>query len=628
MEVHKPLGPAEPVPFPASLRYDAMSGFLVFLIALPLCLAIGRASGFPPIGGVITAVVGGIVASLISNSELTIKGPAAGLIAIIFGAVSAFGGTVGGTGAADFNAYRLALAVGVVAAVFQILFGVFKAGKLGDFFPTAAVHGLLASIGVIIMVKQFLAMLGVTAKLPGENLELLREYPNFILQLNPYVATIGIISLFLMALYPLIKIKALKAIPVQLIVLAIAVPLAMYFGITRDVPAAPAPAVVAAAEAPAAEAKSEPAAANHAHAADAKQAGEHAAPPPAPPVHPYEFHGKEYTRDPSKLLITVPLDFRKAFVLPAFFKADIKTDDAGKMQSYAYTGAADFSFMFSKEMGATFWKWVLMFAIVGSLESLLSAKAVDFIDPQKRSTDLNRDLLGCGIANLIASFIGGLPMISEIVRSRANVDAGAKSRFSNVFHGMFLLLFVSFLPFVVNYIPISALAAMLVFTGFRLAHPREFGHMWIIGKEQFLVFVTTIVAIVLTDLLVGVLIGMALEFAINYARGLPFSATFSPGFDEPREENGSWVITPQHALTFSNWLSMRTRIDDLGLKQERNIVVDLRKTELVDHTVMEKLKDLSRMFRDKDLELRVVGLEQHTPLSSHAEGARQRLVAV
>ncbi|WP_254508589.1 SulP family inorganic anion transporter [Anatilimnocola floriformis] len=615
--VQKSLGPASPVPFPACLRYDALSGFLVFLIALPLCLAIGRASGFPAIGGVITAIVGGIVASLISNSELTIKGPAAGLIAIIFGAVSAFGGSVGGSAPADFNAYRLALAVGVVAAVFQILFGIFKAGKLGDFFPTAAVHGLLASIGVIIMVKQFLTMLGVTAKLPPENIELLQKYPHFIMQLNPYVAAIGVISLMLMALYPLIKIRAFKAVPVQIIVLTIAVPLAMFFGITRDIPKPTEPAVAAAPAKPPAEATA---------TTDAKPAEpkKDAAPAPAPLVNPYELSGKQYTRDPSKLLITVPLDFRKAFVLPAFFQ----TNDKATLAAYEYTGKTDFSFMFSKELGLTFWKWVMMFAIVASLESLLSAKAVDFIDPVKRSTDLNRDLLGCGVANLIASFIGGLPMISEIVRSRANVDAGAKSRFSNVFHGCFLLLFVSFLPFVVNYIPTSALAAMLVFTGFRLAHPREFGSMWVIGKEQFLVFVTTIVAIVLTDLLVGVLIGMALEFVINYVRGLPFSATFSPGFEEPRQEGNAWVITPQHAVTFSNWLPVRSRIDELGLKQSKNIVVDLSKTELVDHTVMEKLKDLSRTFRDKGLELKVIGLEQHRALSTHAEGARQRLVAV
>lgn len=655
MEVQKPQGPAAPVPFPACLRFDALSGFLVFLIALPLCLAIGRASGYPPIGGVITAVVGGVVASLISNSELTIKGPAAGLIAIIFGAVSAFGGTVGGTGPADFNAYRLALAVGVVAAVFQILFGLFKAGKLGDFFPTAAVHGLLASIGVIIMVKQFLTMLGVTAKLPGENLELLSEYPHFIQQLNPYVATIGILSLALMAIWPFIKIKALRAIPVQIVVLLIAVPLAMYFGITRDIPAAPAASAQVAAAQPTMEAHAaaevKPAE-TKSETKPAAKADAHHAPPPAPLVNPYEMNGKQYTRDPAKLLITVPLDFRKAFVLPAFFETDVKVDAKGQVADYNYNGKTDFSFMYSRDSftkkdaheeesagtpsfwafmnwkGVVFWKWVMMFAIVASLESLLSAKAVDFIDPQKRSTDLNRDLLGCGVANLIASFIGGLPMISEIVRSRANVDAGAKTRFSNVFHGLFLLLFVSSLPFVVNYIPTAALAAMLVFTGFRLAHPREFGSMWVIGKEQFLVFVTTIVAIVLTDLLLGVLIGMALEFAINFARGLPFSATFSPGFDEPRQEGNAIVITPQHAVTFSNWLPLRSRIDELGLKQKQNIVVDLQKTELVDHTAMEKLKDLSRTFKDNNLDLKVVGLEHHRALSTHAEGARQRLAAV
>ena len=472
---------------------------------------------------------------------------------------------------------------------------------------------------------------------------MLKEYPHFILQLNPYVATIGVISLMLMALYPMIKIKAFKALPVQLVVLAIAVPLAMFFGITRNFPKPTEPTVAAApntlvtpAEVKPAETKKDP----HAPAAA-----------PAP-INPYELNGKTYTRDPGKLLITVPLDFRKAFVLPAFFK----TNEKATLAAHEYTGQTDFSFMYSKESfpnakakelseeeraaqkasfwaftnwkSVVFWKWVMMFAIVASLESLLSAKAVDFIDPVKRNTDLNRDLLGCGVANLIASFIGGLPMISEIVRSRANVDAGAKSRFSNVFHGIFLLMFVSFLPFVVNYIPISALAAMLVFTGFRLAHPREFGSMWSIGKEQFLVFVTTIVAIVLTDLLVGVLIGMALEFVINYVRGLPFTATFSPGFDEPRQEGNAWVITPQHAVTFSNWLPVRSRIDELGLKQSKNIVVDLSKTELVDHTVMEKLKDLSRTFKDKGLELKVVGLDQHRALSTHAEGARQRLAAV
>ena len=160
--------------FPGCLRYDVLSGFLVFLIALPLCLGIAAASGYPPIGGVITAIVGGIVASLISNSELTIKGPAAGLIAIVAGCVGEMQ-EIDSAGA--FPGYRLALAVGVGAAVLQIVFGLVKAGKLGDFCPTAAVHGLLASIGVIIMLSQFQRMVGVTDKLPFEPRVLIQSWP-------------------------------------------------------------------------------------------------------------------------------------------------------------------------------------------------------------------------------------------------------------------------------------------------------------------------------------------------------------------------------------------------------------------------------------------------------------------
>lgn len=576
---------AAAVPFPASLRFDAMAGFLVFLIALPLCLAIANASKFPPISGVITAIVGGILASLISNSQLTIKGPAAGLIAIVAGCVldmqKLMPEAAPGSFDATFPGYRLALAVGVAAAVLQVLFGLFKAGKLGDFFPTAAVHGLLASIGVMIMIRQFLLMLGVTAKLPGEALELIAEYPEKLASFNPYVAIVGLTSLAIMIFVPMIKVKVLKAVPVQVIVLLVAVPMAMMFGITRNPSPAAAETKVVAAEVPAVP-------------VTPTSTSAHGEPAPVSLVNPYSLGEKQYSRDPKKLLVSVPLNFLDAFHTP------------------------DFSMLFN----SVSMKWIVLFAIIASLESLLSAKAVDLIDPQQRTTDLNRDLFACGVANLVTSCLGGLPMISEIVRSRANVDNGAKSRWANAFHGMFLLLFVLLLPAVLNVIPIAALAAMLTFTGFRLAHPREFIHMAHVGIEQLFVFVATIVAVVCTDLLIGVLIGMALELGINLFRGLPLMATFFPKTDISKLDDTSYLMVPRGGAVFTNWLYLRGKLETFGLRQNSNVVLDLSHAKVVDHTVMEKLEETKRTFDSAGLKLEVRGLQQHTSVSHHPAAAR------
>ena len=178
-----------------------------------------------------------------------------------------------------------------------------------------------------------------------------------------------------------------------------------------------------------------------------------------------------------------------------------------------------------------------MFSLIGSIESLLSAKAIDGVDPWKRKTNHDQDMLAVGVGNTLAAFVGGLPMISEIVRSKANIDNGARTRFANAFHGMFLLFFVALLPGLINQIPLAALGAMLVFTGFRLASPQEFIHMYHVGKEQFIIFVSTVIGVLATDLLMGIAIGIGINILLHLKNGAPAGSLFKPQISVERKAN-------------------------------------------------------------------------------------------
>jgi MFS superfamily sulfate permease-like transporter len=528
----------------AFARPDAISGFLVFLIAMPLCLGISLASGFPPVAGVFTAVVGAIVTSFISNSELTIKGPAAGLIVIVFGAMQSFGYTAGADPAADFHAYRMAIAVGVVAGLLQVTFGLLRAGTLSDFFPTAVVHGMLAAIGFIICLKQLPVVFGQKAR--GEPLEILRELPDMILHLNPAITAIGLVSLAILFVWPVIRGHLrpfwLRLVPAQLLVLAAAVPLGRWFDLSHD--------------------------------------------------HYYQFAGHDYAVGES-YLVAVPQNLAAAITTPDF-SVFLRTD-------------------------------LRLSALVGSVESLLSAKAIDLLDPWKRKTDMNRDLLAVGVANVTAAAIGGLPMISEIVRSKSNIDNGARTRFANFWHGMFLLAAVAFAPGLIHMIPLSALAAMLVYTGFRLASPHEFINVFKIGPEQLLIFVTTIVGVLATDLLIGVGIGILLKFVIHAINGVPLSSFFKPFLKVSTIDDTTVQIDASGSAVFSNWLPFRRQIEQLGLVQHNSVIVNLAGVQLVDHSVMEKLHELALDFEQAGLRLDVVGLGGHRQLSAHPHATRRRV---
>jgi MFS superfamily sulfate permease-like transporter len=559
---HKSLPPLARSRF-GNVPADAIGGFLVFLIAMPLCLAIARASGFPPIAGIWTAVVGGIVCSGLSNSQLTIKGPAAGLIVIVAGAVAELGGEFGSSlPDADraFLGYRLALGVGLAAGVLQILIGAFRGGRLTEFFPLTPIHGMLASIGVIIIAKQSFEVIGVAAPKGAGPLSLLAGLPSAFWQMNPEIAIIGGVSLLILFGLPMLPIPGIKRVPVQLVVLAVAIVIGMGFDLEHK--------------------------------------------------HTYLFPAQFFGSDQAA----------KFEIGPRFLV---------EMPEVLKSPASAFAFPdFRGLLSATGLKFLFLFTVIGSIESLLSAKAIELLDPWRRKTNFDRDLVAVGAANLLCSALGGLPMISEIVRSKANIDNGSRTRHANLFHGLFLLAFVLLLPGLIHRIPLAALGAMLVYTGFRLASPREFIHTLKIGPEQLVVFLGTIIATLATDLLVGIGVGITLEVMFHLWHGTPVTALFRPDVEVVEDLNSqSIVLVVKRACVFSNWLSVRANIvRQLELVDE--VTIDLTHSRFVDHSVLSKLHDLANEISADGKRLVVTGLDNHKPLSAHPQAARKQLIAV
>jgi MFS superfamily sulfate permease-like transporter len=274
---------------------------------------------------------------------------------------------------------------------------------------------------------------------------------------------------------------------------------------------------------------------------------------------------------------------------------------------------------FSKVATVQFWEAVISISLVGSLESLLSATAVDKLDPYKRHSNLDRDLAAVGFGNFVAGCIGGLPMIAEIVRSSANVNNGAKTSWANFFHGLFLLIFVGLFPRLIHSIPLAALAALLVFTGYRLASPQSFKHVLSIGTEQFALFVITIIGVLGTDLLIGVCIGIFAKLTIHIIRGVPLNNLFKIHFDLRKTAKDTYTLELQGSAIFSNFLPLKKALSHL--ETGKTVVIDLSEGFLVDHTVMEFLHDFIH-----DYEASGGSCLQHgapiIPFSGHALAAR------
>ncbi len=400
-------------------RADLAAGLVVFLVALPLCLGIALASNAPLASGLITGIIGGLVASLLSGSQLMVSGPAAGLTAIVVSAIATLG---------SWEAFLVSV---VIAGVLQLAMASARAGIIGYFFPSSVIKGMLAAIGLILIMKQLPYALGQTAApagfSEGEDGVLFGGLRAAFSALTPTVLVISLVSIGLLVLWDKTRLKKVKPLPGPLAVV-------LFATILNEV---------------------------------------------------LRASGSTLALHPDQL---VSLPFTSGGV------ADLW--DALRFP--------DWSVITNRQV----WIVGVTIALVASLETLLSLDATDKLDPYKRESSGNRELFAQGTGNVLAGLIGGLPMTGVIVRSSANIDAGAHTRASSFFHGVFLLLAVATIPALLNRIPLAALAAILIYTGFKLAHPRGFKAAWSQGLDRFIPFAVTVVAILVTDLLIGIMIGL------------------------------------------------------------------------------------------------------------------------
>lgn len=529
---------------PKSLVYtDLRAGFFVSLIALPLCLGIAMASGFPPMSGLITAIIGGLLVSRVSGTQLTINGPAAGLIVVVLDSVL----TLGAGNTAAGVTYTLAAIV--ISGLIQIALGALRAGKLSAFFPSSVVHGMLAAIGIIILVKQSYVLLGVPAE-TGSILQQAMAIPKAISHLNVPIAMIGLTGLAVMIIWPSLPFRLSRTLPAPLWVLCSGLLLTFYFDLDH--------------------------------------------------VHRYHFVVTQFLT-------------QHEFLIGPDFLLNLPNNplDALYLPDFALIGTAKF------------WFCVFNITLIGSLETLLSAAAVDKLDPKHRCSDLNRDLMAIGMGNTLCGLVGGLPMIAEIVRSSANISYGAQSGWANFYHGVFLLLFISLGSDLIQQIPLASLAALLVYTGFRLASPMEFAKTLSIGFGHFLVFIVTLISILLTDLLLGVLIGIVSELALHGLRGLKLAQIFQAAYRIEEQEPGNFHVLVHGAAVFSNFIALKSMTGTLP--KGRQVIFDLSEANLIDSTVLEFIYHFRAEYRRAGGTCEIVGLHQHHAVAKHPLSVRRAL---
>ncbi|CDZ81661.1 Bicarbonate transporter BicA [Candidatus Rubidus massiliensis] len=505
-----------------TVPFDLVSGIVVFLVALPLCLGVALASNAPLFSGLLAGIIGGIVVGCLSGSNTSVSGPAAGLTAIVAVEIG------------DLGSFEAFLAAVVLAGIIQIILSIAKLGNIASFFPSSVIKGLLSAIGIILILKQIPHLLGHDSDPIGnksfyqlDNNNTFTELFETWFHIHPGAALVGIISLILFVLWEKTFLKK-TYIPAPLAVVIIGVLLSFYL----------------------------------------KTLGGN-----------WEI-GNDH-------LVQVPV----ASTVREFFSFFIFPDWTTLMESTVYFSA-------------------LTIAVVASLETLLNIEAVDKIDPQQRYTPPNRELLAQGVGNLFSGLVGGLPITSVIVRSSVNINSGAKTKLSAIWHGILLFLSILLVPTWLNQIPLSTLAAILFVTGLKLASPQLMKQMWQEGKNQFIPYIITVIAIVLSDILMGVLIGLAssIYFILQSNARSPIKKTME------KHATGYEVLHIElpNQVSFFNRASLDNTLQKVP--NGGHVLIDANNTDYIDPDILDLITDYEKnVSKSRGIHLSLVGFKDRYP---------------
>ena len=531
-------------------RTDLPAGLVVFLVALPLCLGIAHSSNAPLLSGIIAGIAGGIVVTLFSNSSLGVSGPAAGLVAIVVVAIDELG----------FENFLLAV---VIAGIIQLILGCVRAGMIGYYFPTAVIKGMLVAIGLIIILKQIPHAVGYDAVDEGvesfqqsDGFNTFTELQHMWEFVAPGAIIITVVCLLLLVLWETKAIKSKKfstIIQGPLVAVAAGVLMGLAFESIPQLNLREPDAL----------------AANEASddSAEEKETtdGESAA----------DGEAGETTAEKAKHFVSL--------------------ETTGLMASMQFP---KLDMIWNPKLYLT----ALTLALIASIESLLCCEATDKLDPQRRQTDLNRELRAQGLGNITSGLLGGLPVTQVIVRSSTNIMSGGQTRLSSLAHGILLLICVATIPGILNMIPTASLAAILFIVGFKLAHPSRFKAMYKLGWNQFLPFMITIVAILLTDLLRGVGIGLAAS-VFFILRNMYFESCWLT--KEETEAGPGYRMTLGDRIFFIHKGHIQSTLTEIGAGS--SVIIDASKTSFIDQDVLDIFDDFERNAQFQEITVERLG---------------------